>query len=327
MKELICLGIESTAHTIGFGLITNKGKILSEAKSSYTTEKEGMIPIDVAKHHEKNREILLKKALEEAKLTIKDIDIIAISQGPGLAPSLLVGMKFAKELAIKNNKPLIGVNHLCAHLEIGKLFCSVKDPIYVFVSGANTQIIAKEKLRYKIFGETLDIALGNALDKTGRIMNLGFPAGPKIEELAKKGKYIDLPYVVKGMDLSYAGIVTNAQNKFKQEVSKEDICFSIQETMFSMLVEVTERALAYCDKKEVLLVGGVAANKRLIEMLEIMCKERNAKSYYVPLKYSGDNPIMIGWLGLQQYINFGVIEKAEEMDIKPGWRTDEVDIN
>ena len=93
-----------------------------------------------------------------------------------------------------------------------------------------------------------------------------------------------------------------------------------------MLVEVTERALAYCDKKEVLLVGGVAANKRLIEMLDIMCKERNAKNYFVPLKYSGDNPIMIGWLGIQQYINFGVTENSEDMDIKPGWRTDEVDI-
>ena len=326
MKEKICLSIESTAHTFGVGIITSKGKILSEAKASFTSEDKGMIPIEVAMHHEKNKDIVLQKALEEANLTLKDMDIIAISQGPGLAPSLLVGIKFAKELALKNNKPLIGVNHLCAHLEIGKLFCKVKDPIYVFVSGANTQIIAKEKLRYKIFGETLDVALGNALDKTGRIMNLGFPAGPKIEELAKKGKYIDMPYVVKGMDLSFAGIVTNAQNKFTQGASKEDLCFCLQETMFSMLVEVTERALAYCDKKEVLLVGGVAANKRLIEMLDIMCKERNAKNYFVPLKYSGDNPIMIGWLGIQQYINFGVAEKAEDMDIKPGWRTDEVDI-
>ena len=312
--------------TFGVGIITSKGKILSEVKAGFTTEKEGMIPIEVAKHHEKNKDIILKKALEEASLTLKDVDIIAVSQGPGLAPSLLVGMKFAKELALKNNKPLIGVNHLCAHLEIGKLFCKVKDPIYVFVSWANTQIIAKEKLRYKIFGETLDVALGNALDKTGRILGLGFPAGAKIEELAKKGKYIDLPYVVKGMDLSFAGIVTNAQNKFKQGISKEDICFSLQETMFSMLVEVTERALAYCDKNEVLLVGGVAANKRLIDMLEIMCKERSAKNYFVPLKYSGDNPIMIGWLGIQQYINFGVAEKAEDMDIKPGWGTGAVEI-
>src|SRR3989344_3456130 len=201
MKEKICLSIESTAHTFGVGIITSKGKILSEAKASFTSEDKGMIPIEVAMHHEKNKDIVLQKALEEANLTLKDMDIIA------------------KELALKNNKPLIGVNHLCAHLEIGKLFCKVKDPIYVFVSGANTQIIAKEKLRYKIFGETLDVALGNALDKTGRIMNLGFPAGPKIEELAKKGKYIDLPYVVKGMDLSFAGIVTNAQNKFKQGIN------------------------------------------------------------------------------------------------------------
>lgn len=325
---MITLGIESTAHTASLGIINDKGKILADARDMYKTEREGLIPLELAKHHKEVFPELLKEVLN--KVDVKDIDIISFSQGPGLSPCLLEGMKFSKELSEKFKIPLVPVNHLIAHLEIGKLFTKAKDPVFILATGANTQIIFFEGNRYHISGETLDIGIGNALDKFGRNIGLGFPAGPKIEELAKKGKYIELPYTVKGQDLVFAGLITETVNKFKKGVKKEDLCCSLQETAFAMLCEVSERAMAHCGKKEALLIGGVAANKRLMEMLNIMCKERNAKFYAVPLKYSGDNAVMIGWQGILQYKSnkrYYDSLKLKDIDIKPGWRADEVIVN
>ncbi len=325
---MITLGIESTAHTVALGIIDDKGKILADARDMYKTKKGGLIPLEVAKHHNKVFPELLKEVLKN--IDAKDIDIISFSQGPGLSPCLLEGMRFAKDLSKKLNVPLIPVNHLIAHLEIGRLFSKAKDPIFILATGANTQIISLEGDRYRITGESMDIGIGNALDKFGRKIGLGFPAGPKIEELAKKGEYIELPYTVKGQDLVFAGLVTEAINKYKKGIKMEDLCYSLQETAFAMLCEATERAMAHCGKKEALLIGGVAANKRLMEMLDIMCKERNARFYSVPLKYSGDNAIMIGWLGILQYKSnkrYYDNLKLKDIDIKPGWRVDEVDVN
>ena len=324
---MICLSLEGTAHTAGIGIIDDNGKIIADERDMHTTEKGGLIPLEVAKHHNKVFPELLKQVLID--IDIKDIDIISFSCGPGLSPCLLEGMKFSKELAKKLNVPLVPVNHLISHLEIGKLFTKAKDPVFILATGANTQIISLEGNKYRITGESMDIGLGNALDKFGRNIGLGFPAGPKIEELAKKGKYIELPYSVKGQDLVFAGLVTEAINKFKRGVKKEDLCYSLQETAFAMLCEATERAMAHCGKKEALLIGGVAANKRLMEMLDIMCKERNAKFYAVPLKYSGDNAIMIGWQGILQYKSnkkYYDNLKLKDIDIKPGWRVDEIDV-
>lgn len=290
----------------------------------YTRKEGGIIPTEAAEHHIKVKDRLLEDLLKATNITWSDIDLIAISSGPGLPPSLAVGTRFAKELAVKHKKPIIGVNHLCAHLEIGRLLTKVNDPVFVFVSGANTQIIAHLGGKYRVFGETLSSGLGNALDKFGRYINLGFPAGPKIEELAKKGKYIELPYTVKGMDIEPSGIVTAAIQKFKQGAKKEDLCFSIQETLFSMLVEVTERALAHTQKKEALLIGGVAANKRLIEMLEIMCSERDNKFYFVPIEYAGDNSYMIAYLGLIVY-EAGIRDDIKTLDFNPNWRIDQLE--
>jgi len=202
------------------------------------------------------------------------------------------------------------------------LLTEAKDPIFLFTSGANTQVIALED-KYRIFGEALSVAIGNALDKFGREAGLGFPCGPKIEELAKKGKYVKLPYVVKGMDVEFSGIVTKAISLIDKE-KLEDLCFSLQETCFAMLAEVSERAMAHCEKEELLLIGGVAANKRLVEMLEIMCKERNAKFYYVPIGYSGDNAVMIGWQGILEF-KAGRVDDLD-VDFNPKWRVDEVEV-
>ncbi|MDD5331864.1 MAG: bifunctional N(6)-L-threonylcarbamoyladenine synthase/serine/threonine protein kinase [Candidatus Nanoarchaeia archaeon] len=324
---VIGLGIESTAHTFGAAIVNDKGKILSNVNKTFTTEKGGMNPSDVAKHHRKYADEIILRALSEAKIKEKNLDFITFSQGPGLPPSLVVGKEKAKELASKLQIPLVGSNHICAHLEIGKLLTKTKDPVFVFVSGANTQIIAYESERYRIFGETLDVGMGNALDKFGRDINLGFPAGPKIEELAKKGKYIELPYIVKGMDLSFSGIVTYAIQSHKKGIGKEDLCYSLQETCFSMLTEVAERALAHCNKKEVLLIGGVAANKRLCEMLDKMCKQRKAKFYSAPLKHCGDHAAMIAWQGMLQFKSDKNFLDLDEIDILPKWRIDEVEVS
>ncbi|MHA1787796.1 MAG: Kae1-like domain-containing protein, partial [Candidatus Helarchaeota archaeon] len=224
------------------------------------------------------------------------------------------------------NIPLIGVNHCLAHLEIGKLFCDAKDPICVYTSGGNTQIIGFDGGRYRVFGETLDIPIGNMLDVFSREAHLQHPGGPKVEKLAKlSNKFVELPYTVKGMDFSFSGLLTAAINKLEAGEKLEDMCFSIQEVSFGMLVEVTERALAHTEKNEVLLTGGVAANLRLQEMLKIMAEEHGATFYVVPKQVAGDNGAMIAWTGLLQ-ANYGQFLKIDESNVLPKWRIDEIEI-
>jgi len=321
---MICLGIESTAHTFGIGIIKNK-KILANEKSLFTTKKGGIIPAKAADHHVNIRDKILKQALKQANITLKDIDLISYSSSPGIGHTLRIGAMFARCLAIKHNIPLIGVNHCIAHLEIGKLLTKAKDPVLLYISGANTQVIAYEGNRYRIFGETLDIGLGNFLDSFARELGLGFPGGPKIYKLALKGKnFIELPYVVKGMDVSFGGILTNLKQKIPK-YKKEDLCFSAQETVYAMMMEVAERALAHCNKKELLLGGGVACNLRLQEMAKIMCKERKAKCFTLENQYNVDNGLMIAWLGIKMYKANGGI-KPEKAIIDPYLRTDEIKV-
>ena len=320
---MICLGIESTAHTFGAGVVSRKGEILSDVRDVYTTAdgEGGMIPNEVASHHKEVQHAVVKKALQEAK--VDHVDLVAYSRGPGISPCLHVGVNKAKEIASDLGVPFIGVNHAISHLTSGLLYTKAKHPIMLYLSGANTQVIALEGGKYRVFGETEDIGLGNALDKFGRQLGLGFPAGPKVEVLAKKGKWVELPYSVKGMDVTFSGIVTKTLDLFKKGVSKEDLCYSMQETCFAMIAEVTERAMAHLNNKEVLLIGGVAANKRLAKMVEVMCKERGGKSYAVPLQYAGDNGVQIAWQGLLEY---QAGRRETETQIKPYERTDDVDV-
>ncbi len=277
-----------------------------------------MIPGEIAAHHINVAEKVLKHAFDKANITWNDIDLISYSAGPGLDPVLWVGYNKVKEWGKIHQKKIVGVNHCCAHLSIGKLWNKLKDPCYLYVSGVNTQVIVYEGGKYRILGETLDIGLGNMLDKFARDVELGFPGGPKIEQLAKKGKYIELPYVVKGMDVSFSGILTKVKQLLAKGISKEDLCFSLQETCFAMCAEVAERALAHTEKKELLLVGGVGANARFCEMLNIMCKERGATFHLVPLDLATDNGVMIAWEGFLRKDQLG------EMKVDAQWRTDEV---
>jgi universal protein Kae1 len=324
---MICLGVESTAHSFSIGIADEKGSVLCNIIDMYRPpEGWGIHPAEAAKHHEAVRESVLNRALEEAKTKLEDIDIIAFSQGPGLPPCLHAGFNFAKELSGRISKPLIGVNHCIAHIEIGRLATKLKDPVTLYVSGANTQVIAFVAGRYRCFGETQDIGIGNALDKFGRGAGMQFPAGPRIEEMAKSGKYIELPYVVKGMDLSFSGIITAALNKLKQGEKTENVCFSLQETTFAMLTEVTERAMAHTGKNECLLTGGVAANKRLQDMLGIMCRERGAGFAVVPRGFAGDCGANIAWAGILAFRGGVKPLIPSEAGVLPRWRTDEADV-
>jgi len=321
------LGIESTAHTFGIGVVED-GKILANVKDSYTTEEGGIIPIEAAKHHARVCDEVYALALSEAGIDAEKIDAIAISNAPGLAPCLIEGMKFAKKKALELDVPLIPVNHCVAHLEIGQL-TGARDPVLLYASGANTQIIAYAGRKYRVFGETLDIGVGNFIDNFARFAGIGFPGGPKIQELAKGGKYIELPYSIKGMDVSFSGILTKLRQMVESERYKiEDLAFSLQETVFAMLVEAAERALAHTGKKELLLGGGVACNSRLQEMCKIMCSERGARFFVLSNDLLVDNGGMIAYLGEIMFgKGLGVSGKEiDELDIDSKERTDDVEV-
>ena len=327
-KEFTCLAIESTAHTLGIGIVTESGKVLANEKHTYTTKQGGIHPRKAADHHIEFYPEILKKALEKAGLKINDINLIGFAQGPGLGACLRVGAAAARSLAEIYSKPIIGVNHCIAHVEIGKLKTGFKDPITLYTSGANTQILALASGRYRVFGETLDIGVGNFLDAFGRALGLGFPAGPAIENLAKEGKkFIELPYTIKGMDFAFSGIQTKLEQLIKtNKYSKENLCYSTQETVFAILTEATERAIAHINKKEILLTGGVAANKRLQEMLEKMAKQREVKFAAVPFDLACDNAAMIAWQAILEY-GAGKRQEIEDTEISQYWRTDQVDVN
>jgi len=331
----LILGIESTAHTFGIGIVKD-GQVLTNIKNSYTTEKGGLIPIEVAKHHREVCDDVLAEALKEAGVCLNDIEAIAFSQGPGLAPCLIEGMKFAKKIASDNDLGLVGVNHCVAHLEIGAIV-GAGDPVMLYASGANTQIIAYASGKYRVFGETLDIGVGNFIDTFARYAGLGFPGGPKIDKLAGKIKgevdkenlgshYVELPYSIKGMGVSFSGQLTKLRQLLEKGEKLEDLSFSMQETTFAMLVEAAERAMAHTGKTELLLGGGVGCNSRLQEMCEIMCRERGAKFFCPSRDLLVDNGAMIAYLGEVMFGAGGWTKDYSVVDILPRQRTDGVDV-
>jgi len=319
---MIALGIESTAHTFGVGIADDAGRILANVNEVFRTEKGGMKPLEVTEHHYRIAREVLLRAVEEGGVGFKDIDLVGFSRGPGLGSTLLVGAIAARTLAKKLDIPLVGVNHAIAHIEIGRLVARAQDPLIVFVSGGNTQIMVNSGRAFRIIGETLDIGLGNALDKLGRRLGLPFPSGRIMDDI--KGEWIPLPYTVKGMDLAFSGIVTEAIRRYESGTKVEDVVWSFLEVTFAMLVEASERALAYTKKKELLLVGGVAASPRLREKMEIMCEDRGVELKVTPPEYSRDNGAMIAYTSILCYRIHGPL-KFEESGIKPRWRADDVD--
>ncbi|MEM0467548.1 MAG: bifunctional N(6)-L-threonylcarbamoyladenine synthase/serine/threonine protein kinase [Candidatus Thermoplasmatota archaeon] len=327
---MICLGIEGTAHSIGVGIIKNvdnRCQVLSNVIKTYQPERGGIHPREAANHHAEYLADVIQQGVTDAHISFHDIDLVCFSQGPGLGPCLRTAATAARALSLRLQKPIIGVNHCVAHLEIGRgTIPRCEDPVLLYVSGANTQVIAFAEGKYRVFGETLDVGIGNCLDKFGRLVGMKFPCGPQIEQLARNGtNYLELPYSIKGMDIAFSGLLTAAEEYFRKGEKLEDICYSLQETTFAMLTEVTERAMAHTEKKEVLLGGGVASNTRLRDMVGTMAKDRDALFFVPEKKLCIDNGAMIAWLGYLMYMS-GIRMTIEDTVINQRFRTDMVQV-
>tara|TARA_B000000460_G_C21510274_1_gene390644 strand:- start:596 stop:1594 length:999 start_codon:yes stop_codon:yes gene_type:complete len=326
-SEYLCIGIESTAHTFGVSVMDSEGNILSDLKNVYKPPAgSGIHPREASRHHTVTAPDLINEALEKAKISYSDIDMIAYSAGPGIGPCLRVGATVSRALSLKLKKPLIPVNHAIGHIELACLTSGVKDPVNLLVSGGHTMINSFNTGKWRVFGETLDLTIGQLIDQIGRYAGFSSPAGAIMEELASKSKnYLMLPYSVKGNDVSFSGMLTAAKKLLNENNKIEDVSYSLQETAYSMLTEVTERALAFLEKDEVLISGGVAASTRLKQMLGDMCKERGAKLNVVPKKYAGDCGAQIAWTGILSYKTGGEISVSDSW-VKQSWRLDGVKI-
>jgi universal protein Kae1 len=325
--DLISLGIESTADNLGIGIVSSEHEVLANYIKVHVPAEGGIHPREAARHHSDNMGDAIKEALNLASIQMREVDIISFAQGPGLGPCLRTGATGARALASYLEKPLVGVNHCVAHIEIGRMTTGADDPLTLYVSGGNTIVSGYESGRYRIFGETLDIAIGNCLDTFARAAGLEYPGGPDIELKANQGdKLIPLPYIVKGMDLSYSGLLTSVTGELETENHRiEDLCFSLQETAYAMLGEITERALAHTGKPELLLTGGVAANKRLGRIVKDIAEDHGATPYVVPIRLAADNGAMIAWTGLIAY-EAGYATAIDKSHVNPNWRMDQVEI-
>ncbi|KAI8059452.1 Gcp-like domain-containing protein [Gongronella butleri] len=332
---VVAIGFEGSANKLGVGIIRHEGDqvdILANVRDTYITPPgEGFLPRETAEHHRECILAVTKQAFKDANMTPDDIDVICFTKGPGMGAPLTSVAVVARTLSLLWKKPLVGVNHCIGHIEMGRQVTKAKHPVVLYVSGGNTQVIAYSQNRYRIFGETLDIAIGNCLDRFARVLNLSNDPSPgyNIEQMAKKGtKFIPLPYVVKGMDMSFSGILSHIELLAKEqlpkgEVTREDLCYSLQETLFAMLVEVTERAMAHVESTEVLLVGGVGCNIRLQEMMGDMAAQRDAAVCAMDDSFCIDNGIMIAHAGMLAY-KTGFTTPLEESTCTQRFRTDEV---
>lgn len=326
------LGLEGSANKVGAGLVRD-GRVLSNRRATYVTPPgHGFAPGPTGRHHRGAVLGLVADALREAGLGPRDIDAVAFTRGPGMGAPLAVVAVVARTLAQLWDRPLLGVNHCVGHIEMGRLLARARDPLVLYVSGGNTQVIAFSRRRYRIFGETLDIAVGNCLDRFARVLKISNDPSPgyNIEQMAKRGtKLVELPYVVKGMDVSFSGLLSHVEAVAPRllatgEATAEDLCFSLQETAFAMLVEVTERAMALTRAPELLLVGGVGCNRRLQEMLQEMCDARGARLCASDERFCVDNGAMIAQAGWEM-LRTGQVTDIARSGVTQRYRTDEVE--
>ncbi len=322
------LGIEGTAWAASaavFDAATDEIAIETEA---YEPEAGGIHPREAAEHMAEHLPRVAARALEVASEQAADageeagspVDAVAFSRGPGLGPCLRLAATTARSVAQRLDVPLVGVNHMVAHLEIGRHRSGFEDPVCLNASGANAHVLAYRNGRYRVLGETMDTGVGNAIDKFTRHLDWSHPGGPKVEEAAREGEYVDLPYVVKGMDFSFAGLSSAAKQAVDDGVPVEDVCCGLQETVFAILTEVSERALSLTDANELVLGGGVGQNARLREMLGEMCEGRGAEFFAPEPRFLRDNAGMIAVLGAKMYAagdTIPIADSAIDADFRP----------
>ncbi|KIV89257.1 hypothetical protein PV10_08836 [Exophiala mesophila] len=370
---MISIGLEGSANKLGVGIIQHNPKggpatVLANLRHTYHSPPgQGFLPKDTALHHRSHVVSLVLNALSMAKVPLSAITCISYTKGPGMGAPLQSVALAARTLSLLWSIPIIGVNHCIGHIEMGREITGATNPVVLYVSGGNTQVIAYTANRYRIFGETLDIAVGNCLDRFAR--TLGIPNDPapgyNIEQLAKRSVdengnlgpervLLDLPYAVKGMDCSFSGILaridelahqmkngtlfapTNSTNSKELDetsqkdttpvsITPSDLCFSLQETIFAMLVEITERAMAHVGASDVLIVGGVGCNERIQEMMGQMARDRGGDVYATDERFCIDNGIMIAHAGLLEFNSTGREGWAiDDTSCTQRFRTDEV---
>lgn len=430
-RPYLALGLEGSANKLGAGIVLHKPfdpsapsssssspssissrsvgqvEILSNVRHTYVTPPgSGFQPSDTAKHHKEWIIRVISEAVRRSGLeSLAEVDCICYTKGPGMGAPLQSVAIVARTLALMYKKPLVGVNHCVGHIEMGRTITGAHNPVVLYVSGGNTQVIAYSAQRYRIFGETLDIAVGNCLDRFARVIGLSNDPSPgqNIEKEARRGtRLVPLPYTTKGMDVSLAGILSateaytrdkrfkpnvdssadaglpvgslangevwtgegggkhivnmaegsapdaEAQNKGDEEdaaaaptdadvdvsqsgvaqldssvdnITAADLCFSLQEHIFSMLVEITERAMAHIGSKEVLIVGGVGSNQRLQHMMGVMASERGGSVFATDERFCIDNGIMIAHAGLLSH-RMGIDTSLEKSTVTQRFRTD-----
>ena len=344
-KKPLILGIESSCDETAASMITenHEGKplILSNIISSQVDihkEFGGVVPELAARAHVEKIDWIIKKAIDESGRKIDEIDAIASTAGPGLIVCLSVGLSFGKALAASLNKPFIAVNHLEGHALSPKFNSNLNYPyLLLLISGGHSQFLSVMGLEnYRRLGTTIDDALGEAFDKTAKLLGIEFPGGPQIEILAKKGNpnkfKLPKPILNKGgCNLSYAGLKTailRLSKNIRSEQDKFDLAASFQETVNQILYKKTnvafhefERSIKKIKEKKFVIAGGVAANKALRNMFSKLCKERGYETTFPPINLCGDNAAMIGLVGLERYKK----KKFNNLDFpaSPRWQLDQ----
>ncbi len=333
MEKAVVIGIESTAHTFGVGIIEgsrDEFEILADIRKRYSPDgSKGIEPFEAAEHHSKYAVEALSQALDTAGLKLEDVDAVSFSRGPGLGPCLRVGAALARFISLRYGKPLYPVHHGIGHLELVSSYFRLTNPLHLLVSGGHTTILRLLGKRYRVYGETLDITVGNLLDVFARELGLPFPGGPIIEELAKKGsEYIELPYSIRGTSFQFSGMLTKAISLAKNGYRIEDIAYSLQETAFSLIVEALERALtSFEDRPESIAIsGGVASNDTLYRKVSDMASHHDISVYRLPKKLNSDNGVQIAIVGLRMLLAGIKPPRPSETYVIQRWRIDEVDV-
>ena len=338
--EPIILGIETSCDETAVGIVNGKKEILANRLLTQVDEHKlygGVVPEIAARAHLDTLDQLIEKAIEDAGLEFSDLSAVAATCGPGLVGGVMIGMMSGKAIAASQNLPFIAVNHLEAHALTPRLTDDLEFPfLLLLISGMNTQFLIVEGVgKYTCLGKTVDDAIGECFDKSGRLMDLGYPAGPFIQKYAERFSDIKnaqelypLPTPMKGrkeLDFSFSGLKTAVRNhvqKAGDNLNKEALCCSLQQTMCDILRERTTKAMAvlkdkYPHAKSFVISGGVAANQPIRLTLESLATEHSLDFYAPPLNLCGDNGVMIAWTGLEYY----QLERFSQLDVpaKPRW--------
>ena len=315
MKDVYILGIESSCDETSASIIRNDSDEIATVILSQIdihTNFGGVVPEIASRHHIKNITMVIEECLTKANMTIDDIDAIAVTQGPGLIGSLLVGVEAAKTLAFIHNKPLIPVHHIAGHIYANNLVKNMEYPlIALVVSGGHTDLVYMEnEFTFKRLGGTLDDAVGECYDKVARVIGVGYPGGPVIDKMATSGNHsYDLPIPLDddSYNFSFSGlksaVINLAHNEEQRgnQINKEDLATSFQDVVVEIITKKTLKALKDYNVKRLILAGGVAANKGLREKLSTVCEKNNIACSFPPIKYCTDNAAMIATAGYFLY--------------------------